>query len=567
MTCLQHLRPLAFSLVMISVLFKVARCSGKLYIYLDNYQELSKNLSTKCIKLCVTSAPVKRFHCYLNSRTGNAKAMFRRGKKIAYPKPNKYDFYFSNWKENSEIEVKVWNLPQGQTCDSSSPVNKTIHGIGHVSIPRDEINRQLVIEDLDNKWRLSTATKIICATTDCLAPCTPRDDSTGHYTCKDNQKKCHPDWFGEDCKRFCNKTATNYRCLENGHRLCFPYWYGETCSNFCNNSATAYKCDDQGNKVCSHNWFGRNCMKYCNSSATTYKCNDQGNKVCLRNWHGGKCSKYCNNSATAYKCNDKGEKVCSRNWYGTNCSEYCNSSAATYKCNDQGKKVCLRNWHGDDCTRFCNNNATTYRCDHHGNRLCLRHWYGEECSIHCHKIETVPDLYLCKIDKGSSAVCPKYWKARNCSSSCIADKNTKKDLEYLFAQCGVEARLCSRYTTDIQDCSLKASQLKRHADNEKLDTEIMVGLFGTLLFIVIITVIIVVVISKKKKRSFNNNVCQLPSRSLVRELSQKDLILNIDELMRHHDPEYEELSYENVGMMVDNPLYDATKKLRATTTI
>ena len=205
--------------------------------------------------------------------------------------------------------------------------------------------------------------------------------------------------------------------------------------------------------MCSRNWYGENCTTFCNKSETTTKCNENGERVCSHNWYGENCIKFCDNNSASFKCNDHGEKVCLPNKYGVDCATFCYSSAINYRCNDQGKMVCLRHWHGENCSTFCNISETAYKCNTDGTRKCSEYRYGDKCELNCRKIETSSDLYVCEVGQGSKASCPKQWKNRTCSSSCI--KGEGNELEYVLRRCNTDQQnvmLCSETTQDDEEC-------------------------------------------------------------------------------------------------------------------
>ena len=83
--------------ITINIHFQIVQGLDRFKIYLDYYQELSKDYTTKCIKLCVTSSPTGKPRCNLNTTTGYATASFRPGSTLSYPRPNTLWYSFSKW--------------------------------------------------------------------------------------------------------------------------------------------------------------------------------------------------------------------------------------------------------------------------------------------------------------------------------------------------------------------------------------------------------------------------------------------------------------------------------------
>lgn len=202
---------------------------------------------------------------------------------------------------------------------------------------------------------------------DCTTYCTPRNDSSGHYTCDftRGQKVCLPGWYGMDCLTYCiprNDTLGHYSCDSNGQIKCLKNWYGKECLLYCktrNDSLGHNSCDVNGQRRCLSGWFGKDCLTYSvprNDSLGHYNCDVNGRRKCLSGWHGSYCLTYCvpsNDSLGHYTCGSNGQNSCLDYWYGTNCLIYCkprNDSSGHYICNTTGYSVCLPGWQGEQCT-------------------------------------------------------------------------------------------------------------------------------------------------------------------------------------------------------------------------
>ncbi|CAB4024953.1 cell division cycle 5, partial [Paramuricea clavata] len=310
---------------------QVTNSQGTLHLDLDSYSEKTNDLSRTCIKLCVTTSPSGFPRCNLNTTTGTGIAVVtpRRSTGKGYPHPQSYTFKFTEWKHNSELGVTVWKRPSGQSCDTTGPTNRTNHGQAGTIIPRlEQFKTYNIVSD---KWELKIRTRLECDIPGCLLPCVPRDNSTGHYTCHDGNKQCLPNWFGENCTKFCiNLTSSTYQCDINGKKTCFENWFGTNCSKFCDNSSKTYTCHNTGQKHCKTNYYGENCLTFCNNSAPTYNCNKNGEKICFKNWFGEYCLTFCNTTKENYQCSSNGSIICDSNWFGNVCDKFCSISAENY---------------------------------------------------------------------------------------------------------------------------------------------------------------------------------------------------------------------------------------------
>ena len=214
---------------------------------------------------------------------------------------------------------------------------------------------------------LNVGVKVFCDASffipDCTTYCTPRDDSSGHYSCDFTRglKVCLPGWYGRHCLTYgmpLNDTLGHYSCDSNGQIKCLNNWYGKDCLLYCkarNDSLGHYSCDVNGQRRCLSGWYGKDCLTYCvsrNDSLGHYRCDVNGRRKCLFGWHGSYCLTYCD-SLGHYICGSNGQKSCLDYWYGTNCLIYCkprNDSTGHYICNSTGYSVCLLGWQGEQCT-------------------------------------------------------------------------------------------------------------------------------------------------------------------------------------------------------------------------
>ncbi|XP_028410121.1 protein jagged-1b-like [Dendronephthya gigantea] len=426
---------ISFVIFLFSAL-KVTNSQGTFLVDLRSYTEHVKGVGVRyrCLKLCVTTSPSGFPRCNLNTTANTKDRAWIQLTEDVY-NPWAYDtiptFSFSDWEDNSELSVVVWTIPTSSTtlCETTDPTNTTTLGEATVIIPRLE---QYKVYDIStDNWTLEVSTRLKCKITGCLAPCVARDNSTGHYTCDEGNKKCLPKWFGENCLKTCVKPsdppAGHYKCSKTGQKGCLPNWFGENCTTYCDKSSSAYTCDEEGKRTCFKNWFGKDCATFCVSNRTdthagNYLCDSIGNRVCLQHWYGKNCTDYCNNSAVNYKCDDKGSKVCLRNWYGVNCSKFCNNNDKKFKCNVDGDKVCMRNWYGVDCSKFCNNTDKRFKCNVDGDKVCMRNWYGVNCSKFCNNSDV---RYKC--DNRGDKICLRNWHGKNCSRFCDESSHLTKE--------------------------------------------------------------------------------------------------------------------------------------------
>lgn len=116
---------------------------------------------------------------------------------------------------------------------------------------------------------LNVGVKVFCDASffipDCTTYCTPRDDSSGHYSCDFTRglKVCLPGWYGRHCLTYgmpLNDTLGHYSCDSNGQIKCLNNWYGKDCLLYCkarNDSLGHYSCDVNGQRRCLSGWYGR----------------------------------------------------------------------------------------------------------------------------------------------------------------------------------------------------------------------------------------------------------------------------------------------------------------------
>ncbi|XP_046842813.1 protein draper-like [Xenia sp. Carnegie-2017] len=498
----------AKSAFLILFLTKGGHSRGNFYVELEFYEEKGNDWTTKCIKLCVTTSPSGFPKCNLKSTTGVTKVDLTH-KRIS-PLYRRYLFPFSDWEDNSELSVIVWKLPKGKSCDTSSSTNTTKYGQSTVIIPR--LERLKFLYFVTKNWKVGIGSCLLCNKRGCLLPCIPQqNDTTGHYTCEDGNKKCTPRWYGRNCQKTCVKSDDppgNYQCSKTGKRICLPNWFGENCNTFCdstlsktytcdvkgkkhcianfygvncsiycNDTASTYHCDKNGRKVCKINWFGLNCSRFCNTSKTNYLCSSNGSKICPNNWFGNLCDVFCNITAYNYKCLFDGRRKCRKNWFGSHCKTFCDTNASNYQCSENGSKTCFPNWFNDNCNKFCDLKATRYNCTHDGEKICSVNWFGNncdkfcnnslfhdyacnktgdkvcspgnKCSNHCEKITSTNDLYWCKRTKRSNH-CPYKWHQRGCSKQCFQGQEDK--MEQILNGCKTnpgEKQLCSQHSMDM----------------------------------------------------------------------------------------------------------------------
>ena len=339
------------------------------------------------------------------------------------------------FQDNSELSVTVWKRLKGQSCDTPGSTNSTYYGEATAVIPRLEKQKEYSI--VSDKWELNIQTYLKCNKTGCLLPCVPRDNSTGHYTCVDGNKKCLTNWFGENCTTFCNLSSSTYTCDVNGKKSCLKNWFGTNCSKFCDNSSKTYTCDNTGQKHCkTANYYGEKCSTFCNTSEENQQCSSNGDIICKNNWFGNVCDKFCNISAENFNCTSNGSKVCNKNWFGKDCDIFCHENKSKYRCNSDGRKSCLPDWYGENCVRFCNKSSRFYQCSENGEKYCNPE---HQCASHCENIESVSDLYLCKkID------CPHGWIT--CSSKSMENEN--KEIRNALFHCKEkydDCQLCTQH--------------------------------------------------------------------------------------------------------------------------
>jgi hypothetical protein len=79
--------------------YQVINSQGTLKMDLIDYREKTKDLSRKCIQLCVTTSPSGFLRCNLNTTTGTGiAAVTPRGIGIGFPHPKGIAFKFTQWK-------------------------------------------------------------------------------------------------------------------------------------------------------------------------------------------------------------------------------------------------------------------------------------------------------------------------------------------------------------------------------------------------------------------------------------------------------------------------------------